>query len=135
MRNRVGTAAERERGSGTVLALGLISALLVLLAMVYAVGAGSAASTHASRASDLAALAGADAARGLLSGDPCTVAEQTAARNDVTLEECRVGGEFPTEVTLTVSRPVVLLAFAEHLSLPPLQARSTSRAGPPEALK
>ncbi|RJN33193.1 hypothetical protein D3250_01720 [Nesterenkonia natronophila] len=123
----------RERGSGTIVALGLIAALMTLLALVVILGAASAAKTQAGRASDLAALAAADTARGLNSGDPCTVAEQVAQRNGSMLAECTVGGEFPTEVTVTVAREVESALLPDALPLGPLTATVSSRAGPPEA--
>jgi secretion/DNA translocation related TadE-like protein len=122
-----------ERGSGTIVALGLIAALMTLLALVVILGAAAAAKTQAGRASDLAALAAADTARGLNSGDPCTVAEQVAERNGSVLAECAVGGEFPTEVTVTVAREVDSPLIPDLLPLEPLTATGSSRAGPPDA--
>lgn len=127
-------AAREERGSGTVLALGIITVLMILLALISLLGAAAVAKTQAVRAADLAALAAADTARGLSSGDPCTVAERVVARNGAVLAECVVGGEFPTEVTVSVTRgfdPPVLSAVLPLRNLP---ATGASRAGPPEGL-
>lgn len=77
-----------ERGSGTVLALGLIMVLLILLAAVQIVSLAAASAAQAARGADLAALAAADAARGLSLGSPCTVAQEVAARNAVELTSC-----------------------------------------------
>ncbi|TLP71824.1 Rv3654c family TadE-like protein [Nesterenkonia sphaerica] len=120
-----------ERGSGTIVALGVIASLMVVMALVVVLGAAAAAKAQAHRASDLAALAAADTARGLNVGDPCTVAEQVAARNSAVLAECVVGGEFPTEVTVTVTRTFDVPDFLKAFSLPALRASGTSRAGPP----
>ena len=123
-----------DRGSGTVVAVGIIAGLMVLLSLVTLLGAAAVTKTQAARASDLAALAAADTARGLHAGDPCTVAEQVAARNSAVLQECSVGGEYPTEVTVTVAREVDAMVPTDLIPGLPLTATSTSRAGPPEVL-
>lgn len=122
-----------EQGSGTVMALGIIAALLVVLTLVHALSAAALAKGQAARAADLAALAGADTARGLNPGDPCTVAEQVTARNGAILEECLVGGEFPDEVRLSVSRSVSIAVLPAQLNVPQLRASADARAGPPKA--
>lgn len=126
---------QEQRGSGTVAALGVIAVLIVLLGLVAVLGAASTAKSQAVRAADLAALAAADTARGLTIGDPCTVAEQVAARNGAQLQECTVGGEYPTEVTVTVSRDSGVVVISHLIPAVHLNAVSTSRAGPPEALQ
>ncbi|MGO1192335.1 MAG: Rv3654c family TadE-like protein [Nesterenkonia sp.] len=127
-------AQSAEQGSGTVVTLGIIAALLLVLALVHALSAAVVAKGHAARAADLAALAGADTARGLHVGDPCTVAEQVAVRNGADMEECIVGGEYPGEVRVSVSRSVSIAVLDAQLSIPPLPASADSRAGPPQAL-
>lgn len=131
---RHGFRPGEDTGSGTVAALAIIFALLICLSLVAVVSSVSAASVQSARAADLAALAAADAARGLRQGDPCTVAEQVTARNGAALEACQVGGLFPTEVTVTVSREVSIGSLAQQLNLPGLRVHSSARAGPPEAL-
>lgn len=123
-----------ERGSGTVAAIGIIAVLIVLLALVAAVGAAAAAKAQAARVADLSALAAADTARGLNAGDPCTVAAHVAARNQAVLEECTVGGEYPTEVTVSVSRDSGVVVISHILPAMTLTATGVARAGPPEAL-
>ncbi len=124
-----------ERGSGTVLAVGLLGVLVVLVAVVYALGLAAAVNTQAARAADLAALAAADTARGLAPGDPCTEARQVAQHNQAVLEDCRVGGAYAGEVRVQVSREATMGAFGHFLPLPPLRATASARAGPPEALE
>lgn len=132
---RPGPGAHRtEEGSGTVLVLGIIAALLVVLTLVQVLTAVAVAKGQAARAADLAALAGADTARGLNVGDPCAAAEQVAVRNGAAMEECLVGGAHPTEVRVSVSRSAAVSVLPVQLSLPQLRAAATSRAGPPEAL-
>ncbi|WP_022873683.1 Rv3654c family TadE-like protein [Nesterenkonia alba] len=124
-----------ERGSGTVLALGIIAALVMLLAVIHVVTAAATARAQAASAADLAALAAADTARGLAVGDPCTVAEQTAQRNGAEVLDCRVGGEWETEVWVTAHVELPLdPGLTGEWTLGPLRAEHTSRAGPPEAL-
>lgn len=114
-----------QRGSGTVLALAGVALLITLFAVVHLLGSAAVAAAQAARGADLAALAGADAARGLVAGDPCTVAEEVTVRNQVRLLSCTVGGTHGTDVTVEVSAPVT--AHTAEL----LQARGTSRAGAP----
>lgn len=123
-----------ERGSGTVTALGIITALILMLALVHVLSAAAAAKGQAVRAADLAALAAADTARGLNSGDPCTIAEEVTVRNSAVLEACAVGGSHPTEVLVSVSRDFDVAAVASRWSVPQLRAGASARAGPPEAL-
>lgn len=123
-----------EQGSGTVVAVGIIAVLIVLLALVFTIGAAAAAKAQAARGADLAALAAADTARGLNSGDPCTVAAEVAVRNGTVVQECIVGGEYPTEVTVSVSRDSGVVVISHILPAMTLTSTVTARAGPPEAL-
>lgn len=129
-----GSRLNQESGSGTVTALGIITALILMLALVHVLSAAAVAKGQAVRAADLAALAAADTARGLNSGDPCTVAEQVSLRNGAVLEDCEVGGDHPTEVRVSVSRDFDVAALASELSVPQLRAGGSARAGPPAAL-
>ena len=60
-----------EEGSGTVLAVGIIAALLILATVIIGFAGVSMANRRAAQAADLAALAAADALRGITPGDPC----------------------------------------------------------------
>lgn len=124
----------QERGSGTVLAVGIIAVLILLLSLTAVLGAAAAAKAQAQRAADLAALAAADTARGLAIGDPCTVAAEVAAQNGTALQECTVGGEHPNEVTVTVSRESGVVIITHLVPAITLSAAGTARAGPPDAL-
>lgn len=119
---------DAERGSNTVTSLGLVCVLLVLgLTMAGLVGVVSA-NHRAATAADLAALAGADAARGLSSGQPCTVAAAVAGRNGASLAGCalpsELSGTVDVRVTIPIEGPFAFLGSAESLS----------RAGPPAVL-
>ncbi|WP_394940027.1 Rv3654c family TadE-like protein [Psychromicrobium sp. YIM B11713] len=115
-----------ERGSGSVLVVGLAAvAVIALCAALLLVQAASAAQ-QAATAADLAALAAADAARGLNEGDPCEVAESVVLRQGAQLNGCQVlGPMFDTvEVHTAVSFPPILRGFFD-------QAVGQARAGPP----
>ena len=94
-----------EEGSGTVLALTIIAALLVLTVVIAGLIGVVSANRRASAAADLSALAAADAYRGLTEGDPCAVAVDLAARHGAHLESCTFPNR-PETVEVTVSVPV-----------------------------
>ena len=102
----VSSAEERpEEGSGTVLALTIIAALLVVTAVIAGLIGGVSANRRASAAADLSALAAADAYRGLTEGDPCAVAADLAERHGARLESCTFPDR-PETVEVTVAVPV-----------------------------
>ncbi|MCH7229522.1 flp pilus-assembly TadE/G-like family protein [Glycomyces sp. L485] len=115
------SASERgERGSATVLSVGVVAALVLFATAFAAVGQASAARHRAQGAADAAALAG--AARVLLGdGAACDAAAELVAANGAELEGCVVED---LEVTVHVAAdPVgVPAAFGP--------ARAVSRAGP-----
>lgn len=94
-----------EEGSGTVLALTIIAALLVLTVVIAGLIGVVSANRRASAAADLSALAAADAYRGLTEGDPCAVAAELAERHGAQLESCTFPDR-PETVEVTVAVPV-----------------------------
>ncbi len=99
-------AEERsEEGSGTVLALAIIAALLVLTVVIAGLIGVVSANRRASAAADLSALAAADAYRGLTEGDPCAVAAELAERHGAHLESCTFPDR-PETVEVAVAVPV-----------------------------
>ena len=94
-----------EEGSGTVLALTIIAALLVLTVVIAGLIGVVSANRRASAAADLSALAAADAYRGLTEGDPCAVAADLAERHGAHLESCTFPDR-PETVEVTVAIPV-----------------------------
>ena len=93
-----------EEGSGTVLALTIIAALLVVTVVIAGLIGVVSANRRASAAADLSALAAADAYRGLTEGDPCAVAAYLAERHGAHLESCTFPDRPETvEVTVAVS--------------------------------
>lgn len=94
-----------EEGSGTVLALTIIAALLVVTVVIAGLIGVVSANRRASAAADLSALAAADAYRGLTEGDPCAVAADLAERHGAQLESCTFPDR-PETVEVTVAVPV-----------------------------
>ena len=97
------SAREPERGSVSVVLIGVIGAITVLLAAVMVL-AGVVRDTHRARnAADLSALAGANRlAQGEAVAAACTAAGQLAGANDAELTGCQVSG---LDVRVTVRIP------------------------------
>lgn len=109
-----GVSADRERGSGTVVVVGLVAVVVVLAATVGLVASAHLGRVRAQTAADLAALAGAgdlvlplgvalagDAGRD--TGTACVTARETAVRNGAELTGCGVGAAGDVQVTVRVS--------------------------------
>ncbi|WP_347108363.1 Rv3654c family TadE-like protein [Paenarthrobacter sp. S56] len=109
-----------ERGSGTVLALALVAVVGVLLVALMLLAQAGVMASRAASASDLAALAGADAARGLTTGEPCAVAAQVAEHHEAHLTSCAVKQGGVVDVSAELSGPFQYGT-----------ATGRSRAGPP----
>lgn len=118
---------QRSEGNGTVMGLLLVSVAVLAAGCVLLFLAASHAALQAGTAADLAALAAADAARGLRQGNPCAVAEELSQANGASLEECEVEGPGDT-VRLQVSVEV-RFAFA---GMALYTAQASARAGPPD---
>ena len=116
---------DRDRGSGTVHALTFTMVLGVLLVGVLLLAQAGIATHRAGKAADLAALAAADTARGLVAGEPCAAAERVARDNGARLEQCELVG--PERVVVDVRTAVVLDGPLSRFGA----ARGVSRAGPP----
>jgi secretion/DNA translocation related TadE-like protein len=107
-----------ERGSGSVLGVALIGAMVCLLFAVVPLYMVLAARSTVAGAADAAALAAADARVGVATGFPCERAAQVAAANGATLTTCEVDG-----LIATVSVSGTILGF---------RLESTATAGPPQ---
>lgn len=120
-RRAVGRARREERGSGTVLALGIIGVLVAVAVAVSGLIQAQAAAGRARSAADLSALAGATALSSVLApADPCVTAGRVAQANGAVLESCVVDGE---DVVVTVTVHTTVLGV-------PRLAQSAARAGP-----
>lgn len=108
-----------DLGAGTVTVLAAVGTTLVLLVGALGLGTAAVSAARAGAAADLAALAAADAFRGLHLSDPCALAEQTSTRHGASLTQCelQVGGTALVSVSLPTSLP--------------WPAEGTARAGPP----
>lgn len=91
--------------------------LVIACLAIIPFGAVMTAKGRVSAAADLAALAGADAAIGLVSGFPCQLAAKIASKNGATLSGCQVDG-----VIVTVRVEVRSGGF---------RVAATATAGPP----
>jgi secretion/DNA translocation related TadE-like protein len=134
--------------------VGIVAALVVLLAALAPVLALLDAHGRAGAAADAAALAGADTALGATAGIPCETAGRVARANGATVVRCRQDGvDVRVDVTLTVlgvavsgaaragppgDRPVVALRGASDGSVygvrdrrPPQHPRAADEGGPP----
>ncbi|WP_314673414.1 Rv3654c family TadE-like protein [uncultured Rothia sp.] len=116
-----------EEGSGTVLALAIIAALLVMTVVIAGLIGVVSANRRASAAADLSALAAADAYRGLTAGDPCAVAADLAERHGAHLESCTFPDR-PETVEVTVAVPVA----GPMGALGPARVRARAGAEHPE---
>lgn len=113
---------EREQGSGTILVIALVLIVLVLTGVVVLLVQATVGSAKAATAADLAALAGADAARDLIVGEPCAVATEVATRNHAVLVNCSVSG---------AEADIVDVQTRVDLPAPLGPASARARAGPP----
>ena len=103
-----------ERGTGTILALGLISATLTLFVGIASLSQVFVKSAQLQASADTAALAAADSLRGLTTGFPCEEAKQIAELNMAYLFECRIVG-FSVQVKLR-SEALGIVLSAEALA-------------------
>lgn len=106
------------RGSGTVIAVGIIGAILGLTAGLLAALVLVTTHTRASVAADAAALAAANTASGRVAGDPCRAAEEAAAMHNAMLITC--------ESSLRESTVRVVITAGA------VRAEATARAGQPK---
>src|SRR5690625_7802602 len=70
--------------------LTVFAALMLLLAAALSLVQVHVAASRAAVAADLAALSAADAARGLMVGEPCALAAQTVETHGAVMTECDV---------------------------------------------
>lgn len=110
-------STSREHGSGSILVIAILAAILSVVSFLVPLTAVVIAKGSVAAAADASALASADVASGLLPGSPCVVAASIAAANRVNIGRCEVLGAV---ATVTVSRQV--LGFRVTIS---------ARAGPP----
>lgn len=111
------TSRAGERGSGTVLGLTLVGAIVSVTVAALGVLGAFPARQNAVGAADAAALVAADTLSGIVSGDPCGRADELARANGAVLDACSLDGD-TASVTVHISWGVFTLV-------------GRSRAGPP----
>jgi secretion/DNA translocation related TadE-like protein len=119
----------RDGGSGTVLVLGIVAVLVFALVAVLGLTSVAASAGRAASAADLAALAAADAARGIVPGEPCALAAEVAGRNGAAVTFCGRSGAAGQIVDVWTN--VRLDAGFAWLGMLGATATGRSRAGPP----
>ncbi len=82
----------RDDGAGTALVIALIGVTAVVGMAMLGASAATATRHRAMVAADLAALAGASVAAGIVPGTPCAAATSTAWANGAVVAECRQKG-------------------------------------------
>ena len=111
-------ACERfERGAGSILALALLAATVLLTTLVVSVLALLAAGRSVANAADAAALAAADTASGAIAGYPCEAARAVAALNGTAVTRCSVTG--------------LISSVSVGLRVQGIDIFASARAGPP----
>jgi secretion/DNA translocation related TadE-like protein len=99
----------------TNIVVGLCSIVFVLVAAIGSLGQAFVAHSRAQSAADLAALAAADAVRGLATGEPCETAKEVAKRNGGHLKDCRASlSEQSAYVVIEVDIPGPLPTVREE---------------------
>jgi secretion/DNA translocation related TadE-like protein len=115
----------KERGSGSVLAMGGAAVIALTLVGALQLEAAVASEHLAQAAADLGALAGADAVqKGAGRGAACAMAARIAEANGAAQETCVVGGDGSVLVTTEKPLPPGLAAVVGH------PAEGIARAGP-----
>lgn len=108
-----------ERGAGTVLNTAVIAVMLMVLLTLTVLGTAMARIASVQAAVDSAALAAADAARGLRAGEPCQLAGAFLRT------------EFPESALGCEQRAAVVTVWSDQSFLG-FRLRIIARAGPPK---
>lgn len=94
----------RDQGSGSILAVAIVAAMLGLIALSTPLYAVLSAKQRAASAADASALAAASVALGIVPGIPCAAAASLATANRASLTRCEVDGAI---VTVRLSVPIL----------------------------
>ena len=117
MGDRISPRVSADRGSGSVLGVAVLGAVIALAAIMLSLMFALSVRHAVAGTADAAALAAADARSGVVSGIPCDRAEQVAAINGMHVAGCAVDG---LVVTVSVERIVLGMGIS-----------ATATAGPP----
>ena len=105
-----------DRGSGSILGFGIISAVLGIMTLSLAVSAQSLAIARLQTQTDNAALAAEDVLRGLAIGFPCETAEQIVQGFGGTLETCHI---VSSDIYTSVRQQVMGIVHRVHARAAP----------------
>ena len=105
----------RERGSGSLLAVAILGALVVLGSSTLAIMGVVQQATRAQLVANLAALAASDTSMGVVSGEPCSVARAVVTSAGFRVSQC--------EVLAGISRVVVV----SNEGILPVEKRASAR--------
>ncbi len=105
-----------DRGSGSILGFGIISAVLGIMTLSLAVSAQSLAIARLQAQTDNAALAAEDVLRGLAIGYPCETAEQIVKKFGGTLESCH---KVNFDIYISVRQQVMGIVHRVHARAAP----------------
>ena len=120
-----------DRGSRTILALALGLVVLMAAVLLATLGQAMTMASRAAAAADLAALAAADAARGITDGEPCAVAAEIARRNAAIVVSCAEGTGHTVQVRTQLDVGTAFGAATGLARAGPPPVVPPSRAGPP----
>jgi secretion/DNA translocation related TadE-like protein len=112
-----------DRGSGTVLVLGIVLAVMILTGGLVDVGTAIVTRHRAEAAADLAALAAVSAGNEGEKGVNCRSAAVVAAAHNAVIMSCRALADGSAEVQVGLLVPVRILG------MPRIWARARARAG------
>ncbi|MDK7083372.1 hypothetical protein QP411_05520 [Pseudoglutamicibacter cumminsii] len=122
-----------DRGGATGLVIGLLCLGLIATLGVAMWAVSTADQARAKTAADLAALAAADAHRGVISaGNPCALAAEIAAKHDAGITRCTLltgGGATAQRATVHITTKANRTGWLKGWPLPAVKAESY--AGPP----
>ncbi|TFD47544.1 hypothetical protein E3T46_17245 [Cryobacterium sp. Hh11] len=118
-----------ERGAGSILAIAVLGATVLLTILVVSTLALLAVGRSIANAADAAALAAADTASGAIAGYPCPAADAVAALNEVAVTRCAVTGLL---ASVSVSRTVLGIELSASARAGPPPESALPEAAPPE---
>ena len=95
-----------DRGSGSILGVAILGAVLVVISLVFPFQVVLAAKQRVASAADASALAAADVAAGMIPGFPCPAASRVAGEHGAAVTHCQIEG-----TTVTVRTSTIILGF------------------------
>src|SRR5699024_2533082 len=102
----------KHDGPSTAMMLTVIAALMLLFAAAVTLTQVHVPASRSAVAADLAVLSAADAARGLMIGEPCAVAESTIIEHGASMTACKIEAPGVAYVEVILSAQIGLDATA-----------------------